>query len=87
MKKGDWIFDGCDSFGIARSDPYESIGRMHVDVVLYDRNGNRVGRLSPAMGGPKGFEPACSAENWKVIRRPNFPLPRWDDLRKILKAP
>lgn len=84
MQKGDWIFDGCDSFGKAKSDIYEVCGRMHVDVVLYARSGERIGRMSPPMGGPRHFEPACSAEDWTVVKKPKFPLSRYSDLRQIL---
>lgn len=46
------------------------------DVVIYDRDGKRVGRDSPALGGPKQFEPCCSADLWRGIKAPKFPLSR-----------
>ena len=85
MKKGDWIFDGCDALGKAKSDPYEVSGRDHVDVTLYNRAGDRVGRASPAMGGPTHFEPACTASEWYVIGKPRFPLPRYGDMRDVVR--
>lgn len=83
MKKGDWLFNGVDTIGKAKGDPYEVCGRMHVDVVLYDRDGSRLGRISPAMGGPRHFEPATDPDGWMVIEEPRFPLQRFcylDDL-------
>lgn len=84
MKKGDWIFDGCEQIGKAKSDLYEVCGRMHVDVTLYERDGTRIGRRSPAMGGPTHFEPACDPECWVVIKRPRFPLSRYCYLDDVL---
>jgi len=54
----------------------------HLDLVFYERSGDRLGRVSPPMGGPRGFEPACAAENWRLIEPPNFPLPRWGSLEQ-----
>ena len=85
MKKGDWIFDGCDQIGKAASDPYEICGQFHVDVTLYNRAGDRVGRLSPPMGGPRHFEPACSAADWMVIEKPRFPLPWYRELSSVVR--
>lgn len=80
MKKGDWIFDGCNQIGKAKSDPYDSCGRMHVDVTIYSREGIRVGRTSPSCGGPKHFEPACTASEWVVIKKPKFPIGKYANL-------
>jgi hypothetical protein len=77
MKKGDWIYDGCGGIGKAKSDPYEVLGRTLVDVTIYALDGRRIGRESPAMGGPRHFEPACGVEGWTVIAKPGFPLPRF----------
>lgn len=48
-----------------------------IDVVLYAHDGSRIGRESPPCGGPRGFEPACPAENWIAIKKPDFPIPRY----------
>jgi hypothetical protein len=50
-----------------------------VDVVLYDTDGNSVGRTSPAMGGPRGFEPAVPYGQWRRIEKPAFPIERKAD--------
>ena len=46
------------------------------NVVLYSPEGQRIGRSSPAEGGPKTFEPACDMTHWGRIREPDFPLRR-----------
>jgi len=86
MKKGDWVFDGCDAFGKVKNKPYDSRGITHVDITIFDRSGNELGRTSPAMGGPQTFEPACTASEWTVIKTPEFPLSRYADLKDILHA-
>lgn len=45
-----------------------------LDLVFYNRDGKRIGRESPAMGGPKKYEPACAAEHWLHIERPDFDI-------------
>lgn len=49
-------------------------GRVHIDVVLYDLDGTRIGRSSPVMGGPRTFEPALEGADWERIAEPDFPL-------------
>lgn len=43
-----------------------------VDVVLFAHAGRKLGRASPRMGGPRGFEPACAVERWTPIEAPDF---------------
>lgn len=43
-----------------------------LDLIFYGHDGVRLGRVSPHMGGPRGFEPACSAELWVEIHKPDF---------------
>lgn len=79
--EGDWVV----------RDDFQRLGRVkHIwadgsegllDIVLPHRDGTRWGRESPAMGGPKGFEPACPMERWTVIQKPNWDnLPRYGSL-------
>jgi hypothetical protein len=57
---------------------YEFEGDVLLDLSIYDHKGSRIGRQSPAEGGPKSFEPACAAKHWERIKRPSFPIvPRW----------
>ncbi len=67
----------------ARATKHEPEGAY--DLVIYARDGTRIGRESPAMGGPRGFEPFCSAENWQKIEEPRFPLDRYDYLKNLVK--
>lgn len=55
------------------------LGRVHsvygdgaIDIRIYGASCDRIGRVSPAMGGPRGFEPYCSADLWTLIQRPDF---------------
>jgi len=50
------------------------------DLVLHARDGKRIGRESPAMDGPRGYEPFCTARVWRSIEAPRFPLPRYGEL-------
>jgi len=56
-----------------------------LDLVIYSRSGERIGRESPAMGGPRGFEPCCEASNWVPIRKPAFSLPKYEPLFRVVK--
>ncbi|MFA6230999.1 MAG: hypothetical protein WC617_12635 [Rhodanobacter sp.] len=47
-----------------------------MDLVLYSPDGDRIGRKSPRMGGPSGFEPCVPCQSWSLIRKPEFPLGR-----------
>ena len=58
-----------------------------LDVVIYSRTGDRLGRTSPAMGGPTGFEPCCGADNWTAIAKPKFPLMKAAYLEELVKTP
>ena len=75
MVKGQWVAHAYDNkFGIVRT-TYDDL----VDVVVYDRFGEYVGRDSPPEGGPTTFEPACDKSNWMPLAgRPAFPVKLWD---------
>ena len=77
VKPGDWISN--DSGRVAKVKAvYGSTGELCIDLWLYDRKGERTGRESPACGGPRSFEPACSWDGWFRIDEPTFPAPlRW----------
>jgi len=80
LKKKDWV--------IERDIQHPSLGKVKdcywdgsaqewvMDIVLFDADGNCIGRESPAMGGPESFEPAVPFEHWLRIAEPNFPLRR-----------
>jgi len=56
-----------------------------LDIVLYARNGDRIGRESPPMGGPRGFEPCCSPEGWQQIAKPDFPLSKFAFIHEVVE--
>jgi hypothetical protein len=43
-----------------------------LNLIFYSSTGERIGRISPAMGGPKSFEPFCGADSWVEIEEPPF---------------
>lgn len=71
---GAWVAKlGCDGTypQVAKvRDAYP--GHNALDLIFYSGSGERIGRLSPAMGGPNGFEPFCGAESWVEIEPPPF---------------
>jgi len=62
------------------------------DLIFYSHTGERLGRVSPAMGGPKGFEPACGLDLWVKIEEPKFEMLAksdycWAHLLKEVESP
>ena len=75
VKPGDWVADRNDPGRVAKVRSVHRFGsEVVVDLVLFARSGIRIGRESPALGGPKTFEPACSYEFWRRIEEPSFPI-------------
>jgi hypothetical protein len=75
FRPGDWVATCGDHQRIARvKDVSRSGGDVLLDLVLYGRDGRRIGRESPALGGPRGHEPACDASGWERIATPEFPV-------------
>lgn len=73
FKPGDWVADA--NVNVARvKDVYNLNGEALLDLVMFSRDGERLGRVSPAMGGPRGFEPAMNGDDWKRINKPIFPI-------------
>jgi hypothetical protein len=74
-RSGDWVesrySDG--KVGKIRS-IYWSSGEWLIDLVIYSHRGDRVGRESPPMGGPRTFEPALPYNEWVRITAPVFPI-------------
>lgn len=81
LKAGDWVCSGTSIARIKAAYAFDRISRDELlDLVFYERDGTRIGRESPALGGPRGFEPMCSASNWRRILKPDFPLSKYDFL-------
>lgn len=90
VKKGDWVVNGrCEgkpTFGIVREiytdyigevvpiDPTKIVGAQFVDIICYSSQGDKIGRVSKAFGGPTIYEPSIPIEQLQVIEEPNFPL-------------
>lgn len=73
-------------------DCYIFNGELLLDLVMYRRDGTRVGRVSPPCGGPRNFEPACPATAWGLIEEPDWeylavPLYHWGDRVRRIKTP
>lgn len=87
VKPSDWVSDDGERIGRVKN-VYGSEGDLLLDIVMYDHRGNKLGRISPACGGPRTFEPACPAENWRRVNEPQFPMvPKWveEGGRHVLK--
>lgn len=82
---GDWVAEKnapLNQPAIARiKDVYDD--EPLFDLIMYAADGTKLGRVSPAMGGPRGFEPACSVELYVAIAQPSFPLPRYEWGRRL----
>ena len=91
---GAWV--ACDDPEQPRiaqvQDCYALAGELLLDLVMYRRDGTKVGRVSPACGGPRGFEPACPAATWGLIDEPDWawlaqPRYNWGDRVRRIKTP
>lgn len=75
-RNGDWVQNKFNHrIAKVRAVYRDSLdGAVLVDLWLYDKDGDRIGRTSPAMGGPRSYEPACDYSSWERIKKPSFPL-------------
>ena len=73
FRPSDWVVNSAERVAQVKR-VYRDGVEVLLDLVLYDKDGNRTGRESPACGGPRTFEPACDASGWERIERPSFPL-------------
>lgn len=84
--KGDWVESReyhprvgkvVDSYWTTGPD---GVPACMVDIAVFALSGNRVGRESPAEGGPKTYEPWLAYSDWFRIAKPVFPLKvTWSD--------
>lgn len=72
----DWVAQKGDHSKVAKvRDVYrDDEGVVFLDLWIYSKDGDKIGRDSPPLGGPRNFEPACNAENWDRIKEPRFPI-------------
>ena len=87
FRPGDWVADVNERVGRVKTVGWCHFGHeVILDIILYSHNGDKTGRESPACGGPRTFEPACSARYWHRIAEPHFPIAiRWVEDEKGLK--
>lgn len=75
FKPKDWVAKIGDHGSIAQvKHVCRWEGEVFLDLVLYSPDGDKIGRESPAMGGPRTFEPMCDASGWERISEPSFPV-------------
>ncbi|UTC29718.1 hypothetical protein BAJUN_00880 [Bajunvirus bajun] len=79
IAQGDWVAENRDGLGQLRVGRVKYAwfdkGEILMNVVLFSMDGDKVGRDSPAMGGPRTFEPCVPFdERWTRIEPPDFPL-------------
>lgn len=79
--KGDWLETiGDSSLRIARvrkaywSRNSDGEDKLYGDLWLYNFNGDRTGRESPAFDGPRSYEPFCDLSDYQRIAEPQFPI-------------
>lgn len=76
FRKGEWVTERDSTrpmFGIV-SDCYDSLGQIMIDLKVYRADGKRLGRVSPACGGPRNMEPCLAADRFTKIGKPAFPV-------------
>jgi hypothetical protein len=79
--KGDWLESTGDSqLQIARvrkaywSRDTNGEPKLYGDLWLYNYNGDKTGRESPAFDGPRSYEPFCDLSDYQRIDEPEFPI-------------
>jgi hypothetical protein len=80
MKKGDWVASREELGSWTNQPQFGKVREVYgdlMDVVLYDTEGEKVGRESDPLDGPTEFEPCLPCADWVVIQKPKFPLPRY----------
>lgn len=79
FKKGDWVGEletTKPMLGTVRECYPDDLkpGAFLIDLVCYAPHGEKIGRKSPALDGPTGYEPCISASRFAKIEKPEFPL-------------
>jgi hypothetical protein len=74
---GDWVADHEDNhspiFGRVKECMEEPDG-WFINLIVYAPHGERIGRRSPACGGPTSYEPFIAASRFRRIKDPVFPI-------------
>lgn len=79
VKPGDWVASRYDAGRVAKvRQVYRYQDEVLVDLILFSRTGEKIGRESEPLGGMLTFEPACPYRDWQRIQQPEFPISlRW----------
>jgi hypothetical protein len=80
IAKGNWVASYSDIGQVKDVNPDGTLG-----IVVYERDGTKIGRKSPALDGPVDFEPCCDPDSWKKIEKPEFPLSRYCYIPEVVK--
>lgn len=80
FKPGDWVVDDRERVAKVKQVHWWDDEAL-LDLWIYEDSGHRVGRESPALGGPKTYEPMCSCEFWHRLEgEPEWPVQvKWVD--------
>lgn len=74
---------------IAREDQLGRVRYVHpdgsLDIVLFAPDGRQIGRVTPPMGGPRGFEPDCHPDGWAQIEKPALTATRFAFLHDLVE--
>ena len=74
LKPRDWVVDIEDDWRPLFGRVKNVWDDGTIDVVVYAPHGEKIGRRSPAYGGPTGYEPCLTAARYALIEPPVFPL-------------
>jgi hypothetical protein len=73
VKPGDWLVNEGERVAQVKA-VYQFDGEILVDLYLYNNYGEKTGRESPILGGPRTYEPCCPFVDWSRIAKPEFPI-------------
>lgn len=73
VKPRDWVADSSGRIAQVKDVCFFE-GEILLDLWMYSRDGDKLGRTSPVERGPRTYEPMCSWAGWFRIDEPSFPL-------------
>ena len=74
IQKGAWVVNP-ESSGLELGKVKETYDEEKLfDLIIYNSKGGKIGRISPALNGPKKFEPCLEQKEFIVIQKPIFPI-------------
>lgn len=71
----DSFFPPKPMFGKVMNVDFDTVeNKWLINLCVYTASGHRAGRVSPACGGPTGYEPSLRADRFALIAIPDFPV-------------